>query len=194
MAATININCVLSDMVNIASILQELRNNKLDVKVDKKISMDNWSWENQQEFQDVSEIYRLLQNNKIIVINAHLHTFKDFGIYVERCKNKYFYEFWINTDGFPELDSDVINSQNIIFFEKIQYFIINFVEKHVGRFEIISIGNETLFKYKENIAETIQESDSVLIWMIPKVSENEIRVRGYSKKNVGGVEVFIKNN
>lgn len=192
MAATININCVLSDMVNIASILQELRNNKLDVKVDKKISMDNWSWENQQEFQDVSEIYRLLQNNKIIVINAHLHTFKDFGIYVERCKNKYFYEFWINTDGFPELDSDVINSQNIIFFEKIQYFIINFVEKHVGRFEIISIGNETLFKYKENIAETIQESDSVLIWMIPKVSENEIRVRGYSKKNVGGVEVFIK--
>lgn len=194
MAATININCVLSDTVDIASVLQELRNNKLDVKVDKKISMDNWSWENQQEFQDVSEIYRLLQNNKIIVINAHLHTFKDFGIYIERCKNKYFYEFWINTDGFPELDSDVINSQNIIFFEKIQYFIINFVEKHVGRFEIISIGNETLFKYKENIAETIQESDSVLIWMIPKVSENEIRVRGYSKKNVGGVEVFIKNN
>ena len=65
MAATININCVLSDAVDIAVILQELRNNKLDVKVDKKISMDNWSWENQQEFQDVSDIYRLLQNNKI---------------------------------------------------------------------------------------------------------------------------------
>ena len=62
MAATININCVLSDAVDIAVILQELRSNKLDVKVDKKISMDNWSWENPQEFQDVSEIYRLLQN------------------------------------------------------------------------------------------------------------------------------------
>lgn len=194
MAATININCVLSDAVDIAVILQELRNNKLDVKVDKKISMDNWSWENQQEFQDVSDIYRLLQNNKIIVINAHLHTFKDFGIYIERCKNKYFYEFWINTDGFPELDSDIINSQNISFFEKIQIFILHFVENHIGRFEIISIGNETLFKYKESIAETIQESDSALIWMIPKASENEMAVSGYSKRNVGSVEVFIKNN
>lgn len=72
MAATININCVLSDAVDIAVILQELRSNKLDVKVDKKISMDNWSWENPQEFQDVSEIYRLLQNHKIIVINPEL--------------------------------------------------------------------------------------------------------------------------
>ena len=41
MAATININCVLSDAVDIAVILQELRSNKLDVKVDKKISMED---------------------------------------------------------------------------------------------------------------------------------------------------------
>ncbi len=68
------------------------------------------------------------------------------------------------------------------------------MENHIGRFEIISIGNETLFKYKESIAETILESDSALIWMIPKASENEMAVSGYSKRNVGSVEVFIKNN
>ena len=31
-------------------------------------------------------------------------------------------------------------------------------------------------------------------WMIPKASENEMAVSGYSKRNVGSVEVFIKNN
>lgn len=194
MAAVININCVLRGIADTVGILQELKNDRLGVIIEKIFSMDNWRWENQQEIHDLSEIDKLLQDQKILVVNADVYPFKDSGIYIEKSGNKYIYDFWINTEGFPELDSDSINPRNKCFFDKLENIIVQFVTKYISLFELLSIGNETVFRYKGNIEDTVRETAGAFVWMLPQTLDTEIPMQGYDKKVLYGVEVFSKSS
>ncbi len=192
MAAVININCVLRDAIDIVGIIQELGNSGLIVKLDKAYSIDNWRWENQQEIRNYTNINTLLQKQKIIAVNANLYPFKDFGLYIERNGDKYIYDFWINTEGFPELDSDIVDLRNKWFFEKLQNIIMHLLEKNISTLELLSVGNETAFAYNGDLADTIQKTAHVFAWMIPQTSETAFPIKGYEKRTLGGVEVFYR--
>ncbi len=194
MAAVLNINCVLRGMSDIAGILQDFKSDRLRVKIEKIFSMDNWLWENRQEIHDLSEIDKLLQDQKILVVNADVYPFKDSGFYIEKSGNKYIYDFWINTEGSPELDSDSINPRNKCFFEKLENTIVQFVTKYISVFELLSIGNETVFKFKGNIEDTVRETAGAFVWMIPQTLKIEIPMQEYDKKVLNGVEIFSKSS
>lgn len=194
MAAVININCVLRDVADIADILQELKKGKLDTKIVKAFSMDNWRWENQREIHDLSAADQLLRDQKIIVVNTGIYPFRDSGMYIEKSGDKYIYDFWINTEGFPELDSDDINARNKRFLEKLQNIAMQFVTNHISVFEMLSIGNETVFKYRGNIEDTVRDTAGVFVWMFPQTLNIAIPMQGYGKRECDCVEIYSKGS
>lgn len=192
MAANIDVTCVFREAMDVADVLQELQGNGRNVRIKKTFCMDNWRWEGRREVQDLSEVRGLLRDQRIIVVNAHVDPFRDFGCYLEKNGDNYIYDFWMDTEGFPELDSDVIHPQNRWFYDGLQDAVTPFLERHVPDFEFLSAGVETVFSYRGNAAGTIRATEGVVLWMVPGKTGQGIDLQGYRRTIRNGVATFRK--
>lgn len=91
------------------------------------------------------------------------------------------------------MDSDVITIKNRGFLRKLEKIILHFTERHFAIADLICVGCEMTFEYDEDIADTIRKTDSPLMWFVPGSPGRELTIKGYGKKAVSGVEVFVKN-
>lgn len=48
-------------------------------------------------------------NGKIVVVGLRSSLFKDLGVFVEKNNEKNIYTFWIDTEAYPELDTNIVN-------------------------------------------------------------------------------------
>lgn len=191
MAATLNINWVCGKLLNIDSILQEFKDSGIEVWIEKKSCIDTWMWDHQQKFQTASEMERSLDKGKIAVFHLGAHRWKDFGMYVEKTEGKYVYDLWINTEGYPELDADMITAGNQKHFQQIYQIILQMFKKQSAMFEVLAIGVEIIFRYRKNILDTMKESEHVITWMIDQSLEKDIVLTGYHKKVIDNFDIVV---
>lgn len=192
MAANVDVTCVFREAMDVAEVLQELQGNGRHAGIKRMFSMDNWRWEGRREVQDLSEVRGLLRDQRIIVVNAHVDPFRDFGFYLEKNGDKYVHDFWIDTEGFPELDSDIIQPQNRWFYDRLQDAVNPFLERHASDFELLSAGVETVLSYRGNAADTIRATEGVILWMVPGRTGQGIDLQGYRRTIINGVVTFRK--
>lgn len=191
MAIVLNFNLLCEELISLNSMLQSNVVANLDVSIEKISYIDNWMWENQQEIQDTSLIQKKLSEGKIIIINLKSSTIKDMGIYVEGIAESYVYDLWVNTEGYPELDTDKINSNNRKYFQRFYQKFNELLKMQNIRFQLLGIGLETKFECKDTIIDTIEKSDNVIVWIVNKNFGRNLILDNYVKRNDKEMDFWI---
>lgn len=191
MAIVLNFNLLCEELISLNSMLQSNVVANLDVSIEKISCIDNWMWENQQEIQDTSLIQKKLSEGKIIIINLKSSTIKDMGIYVEEIAERYVYDLWVNTEGYPELDTDKINLKNRKYFQRFYQEFNKLLKMKNIRFQLLGIGLETKFECKDTIIDTIEKSDNVIVWIVNKNFGRNLILDNYVKRNDEEMDFWI---
>lgn len=191
MAIVLNFNLLCEELISLNSMLQSNVVANLDVSIENISCIDNWMWENQQEIQDISLIQKKLSEGKIIIINLKSSTIKDMGIYVEGIAESYVYDLWVNTEGYPELDTDKINLNNRIYFQRFYQKFNELLKMQNIRFQLLGIGLETKFECKDTIIDTIEKSDNVIVWIVNKNFGRNLILDNYVKRNDKEMDFWI---
>lgn len=191
MAIVLNFNLLCKELIDLNAILQSTAVANLDASIEKISCIDNWMWENQQEVQEVSLIQKKLLEGKIVIINLKSSIVKDLGIYVKKTAEKYVYDMWVNTEGYSELDADEINLKNKKYFERFYQIFDDLVKNQNIKFQILGIGLETKFEYRETIIETIKKSDNVITWIVNKNLGKKLVLDNYVKRKETGMDFWI---
>lgn len=189
----LNMICVRSFDIN---VLQSITDYALNFSIDNVSCIDNWMWENQTELEDDADIERYLNNKKIIVINLKSFKFNDMGIYIEKINDEYIYNIWINTEGYPELDSDVLNPNNFDFFKKLYNILSQILREQNIQYKILAIGTEILFFYDKDINSIFMKSKNVISWIINRelvgtFNSKEILEKEYKEKEIYGLNAIV---
>lgn len=191
MAIVLNFTLLCEELISLNFMLQSNVVANLDVSIEKISYIDNWMWENQQEIQDTSLIQKKLSEGKIIIINLKSSTIKDMGIYVEEIAERYVYDLWVNTEGFPELDTDKINLKNRKYFQLFYQKFNELLKMQNIRFQLLGIGLETKFECKDTIIDTIEKSDNVIVWIVNKNFGRNLILDNYVKRNDEEMDFWI---
>lgn len=191
MAIVLNFTLLCEELISLNFMLQSNVVANLDVSIEKISYIDNWMWENQQEIQDTSLIEKKLSEGKIIIINLKSSTIKDMGIYVEEIAERYVYDLWVNTEGYPELDTDKINLKNRKYFQLFYQKFNELLKMQNIRFQLLGIGLETKFECKDTIIDTIEKSDNVIVWIVNKNSGRNLILDNYVKRNDEEMDFWI---
>lgn len=189
MAATLDLNFLCVEQIDLKNFFFSITKN-YNMLIEKIISIDNWMWENETVINDVNDIDETLHRNKIVVINFVCYLFKNLGMYIERVNEKYIYSIWINTEGYSELDSDIITLQNKSYYNK----IYNEISRFKISYEILAIGIETTFDYYEDMVQIIQKSQNVVVWVINSDLDSDLEkyfiINRYKKRFIYELGVF----
>lgn len=122
--------------------------------VESKIEiMDNWEYENKFSVDSIKDIEKYI-NDKIIFVTIKSSD-NYVGVTLEKIKNEYIIEGWINPHNFIDEDNYRI-------------MINRFVELLKEKKSIIlgGIGRETLIDFDKDICSMIKESSGVDIWLV----------------------------
>lgn len=196
MAIILELNLISVNFFDVVDIVQNINEYNLTFSADSISCMDNWMWENQKELKSNTDIETYLNKEKIIVIKLKSFKFDDMGIYIEKQNDEYYYNIWINTEGYPELDSDVINKNNTVFFKKLYNLLKKVLSEQNIQYKILAIGEESLFFYSENINDILIKSKNVISWIINRELENTFHIKEYLKneyleKEIQGLNALI---
>lgn len=191
MAIVLNFTLLCEELISLNFMLQSNVVANLDVSIEKISYIDNWMWENQQEIQDTSLIQKKLSEGKIIIINLKSSTIKDMGIYVEEIAERYVYDLWVNTEGYPELDTDKINLKNRKYFQLFYQKFNELLKMQNIRFQLLGIGLEIKFECKDTIIDTIEKSDNVIVWIVNKNFGRNLILDNYVKRNDEEMDFWI---
>ena len=165
MAVAWEINMINEEAISpeiLSLIIKEYKN---DIKMTTIVSMDDWGWSNKRQLDSVAEITEELDKGKIISIEMQSKRWKSLGMFAEK-EGVYLYTFWINTDGFPELDVDKITDANRKYYNQVYHILDRLIEEYNLPFNYIAIGLESDIRCCADIRTAISNSNNVVVWVI----------------------------
>jgi hypothetical protein len=173
MAIVVDINILCNSILDFDKMVLFLT--KYGVDIESISSIENWMWENERKIKDSLEIESILNRCHIVIIKLKQQSYKDMGVYIEKVENQFLYTLWINTAGYEMLDCDELTVDNCIFYKKIIQAIVEVNRLTESLIEMVGIGLETDFHYTNNIHDTIQKSQNIMIWILNK--KNGIKIQ-----------------
>ena len=190
MAVAWEINIINEEAISpeiLSLIIKEYKN---DINVTTIVSMDDWGWSNKRQLDSVAEITEELDKGKIITIELQSKQWKSLGMFAEK-EGVYLYTFWINTDGFPELDVDKITDANRKYYNQVYHILDKLIEEYNLPFNYIAIGLESDIRCCADIRTAISNSNNVIVWLIKK-GNNTILPENSKRQNVSGeLEIIV---
>lgn len=184
MAVVLDINMLCKKVLN-PQIMEKVISD-FGISVGCISCIDNWMWDNEQQIRDISQITEKLASDKIIVIKLIFPLIKDMGIYVEWVNNAYLYTWWLNAEGYPELDCDTITLDNKYYYEKAYQMVLALENSESNLLQIAGIGVETEFYCGENVIDIIHYSRNMTAWMLPSTVKADEMLTEYRKRDVDG--------
>lgn len=188
MAIVLDINVLCKKVLNF-NLIKDLIND-YEAVVDSINSIDTWEWDNEQQI-NFWQIEDVVNKGKIIIVKLVSPKFKDLGIYIEKMNDVYLYTLWINTEGYPELDSDTISVKNRIYYEKVYREILKINKSNQSLIKIVGIGLETEFSYDENVIGIVQSSRNMSVWIVEDYINLETELINYRKNMAKEFGVII---
>lgn len=189
MAAVLDIN-LLSERIISFNVIKDILNS-YGVDINTISSIDNWMWENEKQIEDLNYITEIIEQNKIIIIKLAFKLFKDLGIYIEKIDDEYIYTFWLDTEEYPELDCDLVNNKNEVYYQKIYQIIVDLEKQQKDLLKIVGIGIESDFHYSKDILNVIQNSYNIVSWVLNNDIKEKCILNGYYKKSIEKVNKTI---
>ena len=170
MAVAWEINIINEEAISpeiLSLIIKEYKN---DINVTTIVSMDDWGWSNKRQLDSVAEITEELDKGKIITIELQSKQWKSLGMFAEKEGGVYLYTFWINTEGFPELDVDKITDANKKYYNQVYRILDRLIKEFNFSFNYIAIGLESDVRCCADIRTAMSNSNNVVVWLIKKSS------------------------
>lgn len=189
MAATLDINLLSKRIISFNVIKDILNSYGVDINTISRI--DNWMWENEKQIENLNYITEIIEQNKIIIIKLTFKLFKDLGIYIEKIDDEYIYTFWLDTEEYPELDCDLVNNKNEVYYQKIYQIIVDLEKQQKDLLKIVGIGIESDFHYSKDILDVIQNSYNIVSWVLNNDVKEKGILNGYYKKSIEKVNKTI---
>lgn len=140
------------------------------VNLETIVSMDDWGELNKRQLDSIAEITGELDKGRIITIEMQLKQWKAFGMFAEKEGGIYLYTFWINTEGFPELDVDKITDANKKYYNQVYHILDRLIKEFNLPFNYIAIGLESDIRCCADIRTAMSNSDNVVVWLVRKRS------------------------
>ncbi len=156
---------ISSEILNL--IIKEYNNY---VNEESAVSMDDWGKSNERQLGSIAEITEELDKGKIITIEMQLKRWKALGMFAEKENGVYLYTFWINTEGFPELDADKTTDANKKFYNQVYHILDRLIKEFNLQFNYIAIGLESDIKCCADIRIAMSNSNNVVVWLIKRNS------------------------
>lgn len=153
-----------------------------DIRVMSIISIDDWEWSNQRQLDSVADITEELDSGRIVTIEMKSNQCKSLGMYAEK-EDEYLYTFWINTEGFPELDIDKITDMNMKYYNQAYCILDRLIKDCNLPFSYIAIGLESNIRCTADIRTAISNSNNVIAWLI-KSDSNVILPESLKRQKV----------
>ncbi len=189
MAAILDINLLCKKIITF-DMIKDILNN-YEIAINTISSIDSWLWENEKQVENLNCITEIINQNKIIIIELTFKLFKNLGIYIEKIDNEYIYTFWLDTEGYPELDCDVINDRNKVYYKKIYQIIVDLEKKQKDLLRVVGIGIESDFHYNKNVLDIIQNSYNITSWILNNDINLKDILNGYYKKSIEKINKII---
>ena len=155
----INEKAISPEILNL--IVKEYNN----INVTTIVSMEDWGWSNKRQLDSVAEITEELDKGEIITIELQSKQWKSLGMFAEK-EGVYLYTFWINIDGFPELDIDRITDANKKYYNQVYHILDRLIKEYNLPFNYIAIGLESDIRCCADIRTAISNSNNVVVWLI----------------------------
>ena len=190
MAVAWEINIINEEAISpeiLSLIIKEYKN---DINVTTIVSMDDWGWSNKRQLDSVAEITEELDKGKIITIELQSKQWKSLGMFVEK-EGVYLYTFWINTDGFPELDVDKITDANRKYYNQVYHILDRLIEEYNLPFNYIAIGLESDVRCCADIRTAISNSNNVIVWLIKKGNNTILPENSKRQKVSEKLEIIV---
>lgn len=190
MAVAWEINMINEEAISpeiLSLIIKEYKN---DINVTTIVSMDDWGWSNKRQLDSVAEITEELDKGKIITIEMQSKQWKSLGMFVEK-EGVYLYTFWINTDGFPELDVDKITDANKKYYNQVYHILDRLIEEYNLPFNYIAIGLESDVRCCADIRTAISNSNNVIVWLIKKDNNTILPENSKRQKVSEKLEIIV---
>lgn len=190
MAVAWEINIINEEAISpeiLSLIIKEYKN---DINVTTIVSMDDWGWSNKRQLDSVAEITEELDKGKIITIELQSKQWKSLGMFAEK-EGVYLYTFWINTDGFPELDVDKITDANRKYYNQVYHILDKLIEEYNLPFNYIAIGLESDIRCCADIRTAISNSNNVIVWLIKKGNNTILPENSKRQKVSEKLEIIV---
>lgn len=190
MAVAWEINMINEEAISpeiLSLIIKEYKN---DINVTAIVSMDDWGWSNKRQLDSIAEITEELDKGKIITIEMQSKQWKSLGMFVEK-EGVYLYTFWINTDGFPELDVDKITDANKKYYNQVYHILDRLIEEYNLPFNYIAIGLESDVRCCADIRTAISNSNNVIVWLIKKDNNTILPENSKRQKVSEKLEIIV---
>ena len=190
MAVAWEINIINKEAISpeiLSLIIKEYKN---DINVTTIVSMDDWGWSNKRQLDSVAEITEELDKGKIITIELQSKQWKSLGMFAEK-EGVYLYTFWINTDGFPELDVDKITDANRKYYNQVYHILDKLIEEYNLPFNYIAIGLESDIRCCADIRTAISNSNNVIVWLIKKGNNTILPENSKRQKVSEELEIIV---
>ena len=190
MAVAWEINIINEEAISpeiLSLIIKEYKN---DINVTTIVSMDDWGWSNKRQLDSVAEITEELDKGKIITIELQSKQWKSLGMFAEK-EGVYLYTFWINTDGFPELDVDKITYANRKYYNQVYHILDKLIEEYNLPFNYIAIGLESDIRCCADIRTAISNSNNVIVWLIKKGNNTILPENSKRQKVSEELEIIV---
>ncbi len=188
MAASLDIIIITTNNFSIYKIVNYMNEfYDLEIHISKITQIDNWLWEGERRLSVSDTIDSCLMNGKIVVVGLKSSLFKDLGVFVEKIDEKNVYTFWINTETYPKLDTDIWNKDIYL---KIFSGIEQITKEFGYRVDVIATGIETNLVYQKDRMEMIKNSGNINAWSFDKPIITD-DLLGYNHSRIGNRDVFI---
>lgn len=190
MAITWNFHLISSTRIESNTILNIIKKYQTQIKVKTLFSIDDWTWNNQQKLQSILEINEKLDGGEIIIANLEWNGWKSAGMYIEK-EEDYLYTLWVNTEGIPALDAEIVDYENTRYYERAYQFIGGFIKEHSIGFKAIAIGVESDILHNGDMQKMIESSEHVVAWMVNESLEVNFSTERYQEKIIGEWDMVI---
>ncbi len=104
---------------------------------------------------------------------------KDMGMFAESRTPRYIYDFWLNTEGYSELEREAVDPQNEKVYAQIYDALIKLLRDHQIGFEGRGIGVEMMLYESSDLSDILRESKGVVSWILPGDSRVNEELAGY---------------
>lgn len=190
MAITWNFHLISSKCISLNTISDIVRKYQSTIGVKDVFSIDDWTWNNRQELQSILDINEKLAEGKIVIADLEWNGWKAAGVYIEN-EEDYLYTLWMNTEGIPELDKEIIDYRNREYYEQAYQCIREIVKEHSIDFTVIAIGLESDILHSGDVQEMIKASEHVVTWIINDCLDIDFSMERYQKRTVEEWNVVI---
>lgn len=191
MAANIEFELLSKSFLPISQVANLLDISGWSIEVQKIIAYNDWTCDAQKSkvLTESSQGRQVVDRGGILFVNLASVVRCPMGLQVYKGSDGINYSLWIDTQGKPELDCDLLTKDNKIIYDSFcDHLAVKFGEEiYIG-----AMGVEISVELESDIMQTIKNGRNVIRWILPQ-SSGDKNIKGFShNKKYTKISVFDK--